>query len=226
MPETVSTAVEGASCARSAGWARRMRGLVVFMLVLTGLGAAAWLAREPLLRSLADLWIVSDDVTQADAVAVLGGQIEVRPFAAADLYHRGLVKKVLVSSNREGRAAAIGGAQGHMEANRRVLLKLGVPESAIETFGQANRSTGDEAAALREWTERHGVSSIIIPTEVFAARRVRWVFGRELVGRGIRVQVLSLEPPEYTRTEWWRTTAGLIAFQNEVVKYIYYRLQY
>ena len=112
-----------------------------------------------------------------------------------------------------------------MEANRRVLLKLGVPENAIETFGQGNRSTSDEAAALREWTERHGASSIIIPTEAFATRRVRWVFDREFVGRGIRIQVLSLEPPEYTRTEWWRTAPGLITFQNEVIKYIYYRLQ-
>jgi uncharacterized SAM-binding protein YcdF (DUF218 family) len=200
-----------------------MRRLGVLVLVLAGLGACTWLAREPLLRGLANLWIVSDDVTPADAVAVLGGQIEVRPFAAADLYRRGLVKKVLVSSNREGRAAVIGDAQGHAEANRHVLLKLGVPENAIEMFGQANRSTSDEAAALREWTGRHGASSIIVPTEVFAARRVRWIFDREFAGRGVRIQVLALEPPDYTRTEWWRTAAGLIAFQNEVIKYIYYR---
>jgi uncharacterized SAM-binding protein YcdF (DUF218 family) len=222
----MSTAVEGASEGRAAAWVGRMRRLGVLVLVLASLGAGAWLAREPLLRGAADLWIVSDDVTQADAVAVLGGQIEMRPFAAADLYHRGLVKKILVSSNEEDRAAVIGAVQGHTEANRRVLLKLGVPENAIETFGQANKTTRDEAIALREWVERHGASSIIIPTEVFAARRVRWVFDREFAGTGICIQVLSLEPPEYTRREWWRTAAGLITFQNEVIKYIYYRLEY
>jgi uncharacterized SAM-binding protein YcdF (DUF218 family) len=162
----------------------------------------------------------------ADAVAVLGGQLEVRPFAAADLYHRGLVKKILVSSNAEGRAAAIGAVEGHTEANRRVLLKLGVPENAIETFGQTNNSTRDEAVALREWADRYGASSIIIPTEVFAAQRVRLAFDCEFAGRGIRIQLLSLEPPEYTRREWWRTPAGLITFQNEVIKYIYYRWEY
>ena len=36
-----------------------------------------------------------------------------------------------------------------------VLLKLGVPEAAIEMFGQANRSTWDEAAALRDWADQH-----------------------------------------------------------------------
>jgi uncharacterized SAM-binding protein YcdF (DUF218 family) len=219
-------AVERASDARAAGWVGRMQRLGVLVLVLTGLSAGAWLAREPLLRGAADLWIVSDEVTHADVVAVLGGEIEVRPFAAADLYHRGLVKKVLVSSNEENRAVVIGAAQGHAETNRRVLLKLGVPENAIETFGQANKNTKDEAVALREWVERHRASSIIIPTEVFAARRVRWVFNREFAGRGIRIQVPSFEPPDYTPREWWRTAAGLITFQNEVIKYIYYRLKY
>jgi uncharacterized SAM-binding protein YcdF (DUF218 family) len=222
----MSTTVEGASDARAVAWIGRMRRLGVLALVLAGLGACAWLAREPLLRGLAELWIVSDEVTHADAVAVLGGQIEMRPFAAADLYHRGLVKRILVSNNKEGRSAAIGAVQGHTEANRQVLLKSGVPPNAIETFGQTNRSTSDEAVALREWVERHGASSIIVPTEVFAARRVRWVFNREFAGRGIRIQVLSLEPPEYTRTEWWKTDVGLITLQNEVIKYIYYRLKY
>ena len=222
----MSIGVAGASDARAAGWVGRLRRLGVLVMVLTGLGAGAWLAREPLLRGAADLWIVSDEVTQADVVAVLGGQIEMRPFAAANLYQRGLVKKVLVSNNAEDRAAVIGAVQGHTEANRRVLLKLGVPENAIETFGQANKSTRDEAVELWRWVERHGAKSIIIPTEVFAARRVRWVFNREFAGRGIRIQVLSLEPPDYTRTEWWRTDLGLIAFQNEVIKYIYYRLHY
>ena len=222
----MSAAIEVGEKARVATWGRRIRRLALVVLVLVGLGACGWLAREPLLRGAADLWIVSDDVMPADAVAVLGGQLEVRPFAAADLYHRGLVKKILVSSNAEDRAAAIGAVEGHTEANRRVLLKLGVPENAIETFGQTNNSTRDEAVALREWADRHGASSIIIPTEVFAARRVRLAFDRAFVGRGIRIQLLSLEPPEYTRGEWWRTPAGLITFQNEVIKYIYYRLEY
>jgi uncharacterized SAM-binding protein YcdF (DUF218 family) len=60
-----------------------------------------------------------------------------------------------------------------------LLLKLGVPEGAIGMFGKENRSTWDEATALRDWADEHRVSRIIIPTEIFSARRVRWMFNRE-----------------------------------------------
>jgi uncharacterized SAM-binding protein YcdF (DUF218 family) len=222
----MSAAFEVGKNAQVATWASRARRLAVAMLLLIGLGVSLWLAREPLLPGAADLWIVSDNVTQADVVAVLGGGIDLRPFAAADLYRQGLVNRVLVSKNQKDRAAAIGAVEGHTEANQQVLLKLGVPERAIETFGQANESTTDEAVTLREWAERHGASSIIIPTEIFAAGRVRWIFDREFTGTGIRIHLLSLEPPEYTQREWWKTPGGLLAFQNEVIKYIYYRLEY
>jgi hypothetical protein len=101
-----------------------------------------------------------------------------------------------------------------------------VPENAIETFGRANKNTKDEAVALREWTEPHAASIVIIPTEVFAARRVRWTFHREFAGGATRIEVPSFEPPQYTRAEWWRSAEGVIAFQNEVIKYLYYRLMY
>ena len=67
----------------------------------------------------------------------------------------------------------------HSELNREKLLKLGVPIGSIEIFGTANESTRDEAVALREWAERNAASAFIIPTEIFPARRVRWIFRRE-----------------------------------------------
>ncbi len=84
----------------------------------------------------------------------------------------------------------------------------------------------DEAAALRDWTDRHEVSRIVIPTEIFAARRVRWIFNREFAGSAVRLEIASFEPPNYTRAEWWKSEAGMIAFQNEIMKYLYYRMKY
>jgi uncharacterized SAM-binding protein YcdF (DUF218 family) len=188
--------------------------------------AGIWVERAPLLRGAAKLWIVSDAVSPADAAVVLGGGLDVRPFAAAELYQQGLVKKVVVSQVRDDRAVAIGAEIGHTEANRQVLLKLGVPATAIETFGTANKNTEDEAAALRAWAGRNHPSIIIIPVEIFAARRVRWMFDREFSGQQIQIEVPALDPPNYTRTNWWKNESAIVAFQNEILKYIYYRLKY
>jgi uncharacterized SAM-binding protein YcdF (DUF218 family) len=176
---------------------------------------------------MADLWIVSDPITPSDAVVVLGGGLDLRPFVAADLYAKGLAKKILLSEVDEGRSVDIGALVGHSEENRRVLSRLGVPESAIETFGSANKNTWEEAVALKEWADRNAVSVLIIPTEIFSARRVSWTFRREFAGTGVRIEVPAFDPPRlYARAEWWRTEDGVIAFQNEVLKYFYYRLKY
>jgi uncharacterized SAM-binding protein YcdF (DUF218 family) len=201
--------------------------IIAIILLLAAVAGGVWLQREPLLRGAASLWIVSDPLTQSDVVAVLGGGFEERPFVAAELYKKGLVPKVLVSQVGEMRASEIAAIiPGHSELNRRVLLKLGVPDSAIEMFGQANRNTNDEAVALKDWADRHGVSRIVIPTEIFAARRVRWMLNREFAGSSVRLEIASFEPRHYTRAEWWKTEAGMIAFQNEIMKYIYYRFKY
>jgi uncharacterized SAM-binding protein YcdF (DUF218 family) len=199
---------------------------VAAILLLVVLIAGVWLERGALLRGAADLWIVSDPITPADAVVVLGGDLEVRPFVAAELYKKGLVPKVLVSQVPEGRSSTIGGIPGHSELNRMVLLKIGVPVTAIEMFGQANGSTKDEAAALKDWADRHGISRIIVPTEIFSARRVRWIFDREFAGSSVHVDVAAVEPRNYSHSEWWKSARGLITFQNEFIKYLYYRLEY
>ena len=205
---------------------RRFVGWPVTAMLAVAVVVAAWLGRAPLLRGAAELWIVSDPVTRSDVVAVLGGDVDVRPFVAAELYERGLVTQVLISQVAESRSSKIGVIPGHSELNRMVLLKLGVPEGAIGMFGKQNKSTRDEAVALRDWAEQHGVSTIIVPTEIFAARRVRWIFNHEFAGSSMRLQIPSFEPPEYTGAEWWKTEAGMIAFQNEVMKYLYYRFKY
>ena len=211
---------------RRAVWLRRARRSIAAVLIVAGLAGLAWAERAPLLRGVANLWIVSDPLTPADVAVVLGGGLDVRPFAAAELYHKGLVKKVLVSQVGDARAVAIGAARGHTEANRQVLLKLGVPADAIETFGSSNKNTKDEALALLEWAQRHASRAVIIPAEIFEARRVRWIFRREFAGQPIRIEVASFDPPQYTRADWWTNERGIVEFQNEILKFIYYRLKY
>ena len=114
---------------------RSLRRLLAIALLLTGLGVGAWLERAALLQGSADLWIVSDPVTPGDAVVVLGGDLDLRPFVAADLYRKGLAGRILVSQVVEGRSVSIGKLPAHTELNRAVLLNLGVPDNAIDFLG-------------------------------------------------------------------------------------------
>src|SRR5262249_50036177 len=173
-----------------------------------------WLERESLLTEAADLWIVSDPLTHADAIVVLGGNSQTRPPAAADLYRRGLANKVLVSDSPD------------CQLNRAALLKLGVPATAVELYGKANTNTREEAVALKEWAERNAAWVFLIPSEPFTSRRVQWIFRREFSGRPVTIEVQAFDAAGYAREEWWRTEEGSIALKNEILKYLYYRLKY
>jgi uncharacterized SAM-binding protein YcdF (DUF218 family) len=188
------------------------RRLAAVILAVAGL--VGWLGRESLLREAADLWIGSDPLTYADAIVVLGGNYQMRPPVAVDLYRRGLANKVLVSYPSD------------YQLNLATLLELGVPASAIEAFGKANTNTREEAVALREWAERNTASVFVIPTEPFMARRVRWIFRREFSGRPVTIGIQPFDAPDYSREEWWKTEKGSVEFRNEILKYLYYRWKY
>ena len=196
---------------------RRYRGAsLAVVVVVAALGTGAWVGREWLLLSAADLWIVSDPIGPADAVAVFGGGIADRPFAAANYYRQGLVKKVLVSN---------GVAMSGVAANEGVLLKLGVPANAIEIFGNALANTHQEVLALRGWAERNNACSIIVPTEIFSARRVRWMLHRAFPSK-CAIRVIALDLPQNRRDDWWRHREAVSALKTEVIKYLYYVLRY
>lgn len=224
MTVASGSAMSSATNSRSRGAVLRRR-LLVLAAAVAVLGVVAWFERQQLLRTAAEVWIVSDEPAPADAVAVFGGGIEDRPFAAARYYHEGLVNKVLVSNDPVGPAAQLGIMPSDAAANRAVLLKLGVREADIEIFGNELSNTHEEVLALREWATRMGAKSIIVPTEIFSARRVRWML-RRAFGKEIDIRVPALDPVQYRADNWWRYEAGLIDFQNEVIKYLYYRLRY
>jgi uncharacterized SAM-binding protein YcdF (DUF218 family) len=177
--------------------------------VLAAVGIGAWAGGEWLLRSVRTLWIVSDPLSPADAVAVFGGGVADRPFAAAQYYRQGWVAKILVDE----------------PDSKAVLLKLGVPESAIETFGHALDNTHQEALALRAWAERNNLHSIIVPTEIFSTRRVRWMLHRVFPPDFV-IRIAALDPPDYSRTDWWKNEHATFGFEIEFLKYLYYRVNY
>ena len=204
----------------------RRRGAIISLAIALLAIGIAWEKRGRILETTAAWWVVSDEPAHADAIVVLGGGIDVRPFAAAALYQRGYASTILVSNVRLGKAERLGYIPSHTELNRDVLLRLGIPPTAIVAFGEDLSSTRDEANAIRSWAGQTQAKSIIVPTELFASRRIRWAFDHELAPLGVHVIVYVSPSPKYGLADWWRHRDGLIDFNNEVLKYLYYRARY
>ncbi len=202
---------------RRLAWALAIGGLLV---------GAAYIFRAPLLSGLAQAWVVNDPVSKADAIVILGGGVENRPFAAAKLFHDGVAPQILYMNVRLNPAEEMGIILTESEQTRRILLSNGVPEAAMTVIGTNVSSTYDESRAVRAWVEQSGAKTILIPTDPFHTRRARWIFKKELRGTKTKTQVIAINAVRYRVKDWWQHEEGWIAFQNEVVKHVYYRFKY
>lgn len=203
-----------------------LKRLLISLLVLAALLAIAYEFRAPLLREAARTWIVNEPLTNADAIVVLGGGPATRPFAAAKLFHAGLAPKILLTNPQPAPATQLGLMPTEAELERRELLQLKVPADDIVVAPKYVNSTYDEAVAVRDWARTNAIHRLIIPTDDFQTRRARWVFRKELRPLGVQVLLQAVPVREFAVTNWWQREQGVVAFQNEVLKYAYYRVKY
>lgn len=204
-------------------WKRRalwFAGISVLLLLGLYLGCA------PLLTGLASAWIVEEPVAKVDAIVVLGGGLEHRPFAAARLFREGVAPRVLYMNVQLGPAEELGVQITESETTRRILLSNGVPELAMTAIGDGVASTYDESCAVRDWVNESGAKSILIPTDLFHTRRVRWLFQKQFREMPVRIQLQAVDPIRYRMANWWQHEEGVVDFQNEVIKFLYYRAKY
>jgi uncharacterized SAM-binding protein YcdF (DUF218 family) len=167
-------------------------------------------------------------LTKADAIVVLGGGLQTRPFAAAKLYRDGLAPRVVVMNVELSNTDDLGLTQSETSILKQVLIKRGVPEEALVFIGNGVSSTNEEALALRDWVETTKARRLIVPTEPFHTRRVNWLF-EKMLNKGpnpIEVLVTSTEPVSLASANWWKSERSLIEFQNEVVKSLYYAVKF
>ena len=205
---------------------KTLKRLLAGLLILVILAVTSYVFRAPLLRGAARAWVVNDPLTQADAIVVLGGGMETRPFDAARLYHLGLAPKILLTATKPEPSEQLGLNPPETEIARRILVKKDVPDSAIAVAPGFVNSTYDEAVAVRDWAKTNHIKNLIIATDVFHTRRAAWVFRKELGPAGIRVEMDAVPVREYTLNNWWQHEQGVVAFQNELLKYAYYRIKY
>jgi hypothetical protein len=57
-----------------------------------------------------------------------------------------------------------------------------------------------------------------------SSRCTRWFFHKVLRKSGVDITVTAIQPDK--PTNWWQDEAGLIDFQNEIIKFAFYLLKY
>ena len=193
--------------------------------VQCSLGWAIWAHPQFFLTEAVDLWAVSDTITEADAVAVFGGGVTIRPFAAAEYYRERLVPKVLVS-NISPNVADREIVYSETDSNRRVLVGHGVPAAAIELFWCRFDEHLRRNNRLATMGRLHQAPLHHRPHGIFLVAPGPVDIRHEFAGTGIEIEVPALDDPQYPRKVWWTDDKAILNFQNEIIKYVYYRIRY
>jgi uncharacterized SAM-binding protein YcdF (DUF218 family) len=208
------------------GWLRRARLALGALVLLIALLGVLWVFRRPILIGAANLWIVDERPPKADAVLVLGGGLQYRAFEAARMFNAGLCRTVLVVNVGLLPAQDSGIVETETVLIRRLLLKKGVPDTAIVAVGKDSRNTWEDVRSARDWAVKAGVHNLVVPTDLFHTRRVHWICGRLFKRLNVRTYVTAIDPVDYHRDDWWKHENGVVGFQNELIKYWFYMLKH
>lgn len=157
---------------------------------------------------------------------ILGGGLNTRPPAAAELYHAGWSKQILLMQPKRTKIVKLGLERDYGLLTRELLQVENVPESAITIAEPEVTSTFDEAQALKIWVTEHQAKRLLVVTDLFHTRRARWILNRQLKETGVEVRMVAVPTLTYDASNWWQDEDGLIDFQNEVVKFAVYMWRY
>ena len=201
---------------------RRRRLILLGAAVLAA--AALWLT-APLWLPAAGCWLDAGQTPRrCDCVMVLGGGLDIRPFAAAAIYRAGLARKVLISDANDGEVESF--RPPEVELTRQVLLRRGVGADDIVVIGRRNASTYDEARHLAEFLQAHPARRVLIVTHGFHTRRAAWIFRRCLAGQPVEVAVTGVPDERFQLATWWRSEAGFVTVLGENLKLLGYLARY
>jgi len=186
---------------------------------------AGW---ELLAIAAARFLVVRSPVNHADAIVVLSGSaahVE-RAQLAAQLYHRGLAPKIILTNdNQQGGWSEVQQRNPfYFERSRDQLLASGVPQQAIEVHLEPVSSTYDEAQVVRSAQREYQLASIVLVTSPYHSRRALWTFRRVLAPSEFEI---GIEPTGFSTNSpppanWWLHLKGWQIVPIEYAKLLYY----
>ncbi len=182
---------------------------LLFLVVLCG---GIYLARHPIMRFVAESWIVNEPASQANAIVVLGDDnfYADRATHAAELFRRGNAP-VIVASGRRLRPSA-----GITELMQHDLIERGVPKASILPLPHDADSTKEAAAVIARFSAEHRWSKLIVVTSNYHTRRVRYIF-QKVVPVGMEISVAAARDGDFDPELWWEKRQSVKDFLGELL---------
>jgi len=207
---------------KSSSGGKLRRILAVVLVVLAALGAYAFIHLGTFLAN-------EDPLTKGDAIFVLSGTQMTRPLEGADLYMGGYAPRLVLTREVLEPAFAILERRGatlssQVERARDVLIRLGVPATAIILPDRLHDNTAAEAVTLRELARANHWRTVIVVSSKFHLRRARFAMERELRGTGVRVLMRGSRYDDARPERWWRQRGDIRDILGEVPKLAAYAL--
>ncbi len=165
--------------------------------------------------------VVNDNLEKSDVIIVLGTDLEgVREAWAAEIYKRGLAKKIIMCGYK------VGWRTSTAEIMKKHALSLGIPEDAIILdYGWNNDGTWDNAIDSLKIVKENDFRNAIIVTSNYHTRRAKLAFDK-VFGRNGDTKILISACPDGTFEpgEWWKSRRLTKNVFFEYTKLVYYLL--
>ena len=190
-----------------------------FVIVLLGITTPLWFPH------LGYALIVADPIEKTDAIVSLGGGDPQRFKVAAEYLKENLALRVITTGSIvPDYMQGTDDEKTFAQLGAQLLIANGVPAQKIVVLNEGT-STYEEAMALKEYSEKNGLGSLMIVTSIYHSRRTRAVYRKLFEGSNIKIVVRPAEGGVYKKEKWWTREDDLIFVNNEWVKMILYLLQ-
>ncbi|MFZ0736558.1 MAG: YdcF family protein [Candidatus Acidiferrales bacterium] len=168
-------------------------------------------------RGIGRWLVVSDPLEHSGAIVVLSGGLPYRAVEAAKIYQAGMAPEVWLTKPAPPQLAQLGIVyKGEEQYNQEILLREGVPASAIRILPPDIVNTQEEVRAVIDEMKRSAASRVIFVTSPPHTRRTRALW-QELAPQELQSIVRpALEDP-YDANHWWRTTNDALSVTREVL---------
>ena len=188
-------------------------GIVVNLIILLCFIVSCtvlYLVRGPILRFVAESWIVEDALGKADALVVLSDDnfYADRATRAAELLREGKAPLIVASGRRLRPNAGIAELMEHD------LIERGVPKEKIVRLPHDADSTKEEAEALLKFAKEKRWRSVIVVTSNYHTRRARYIF-RRVFPQGIEISVASARDGDFDPQHWWEKRKSIKELTRE-----------